>query len=372
MMTTNKKSINLNFKVEKNNHELISKIWKEEILNNWAEYRDFILIKETRELVNKENLDLLRKSIQTNKEQIISLWKLGLPNWLRKKMWKTIIQDKCEICENLYENYVKLIKDEVELNFQNNFHNTFNTRKSITSLLNDNTKATQTDIIKHIEKIAKKYSALNLIENTQKFKKDIFTIIKAFSIHRPDIIYGNYIAYIITIFYLNSQSCYDAFYLFCNVIIPSYLFKFIIKDEMFIESFSDFFKTIFQENLPKLNDLFKKYDIDIKIFFHKWIEYLFVKTFQYNIVLRIWDNFFLKGEIFVFEVALAILAILENELLQKTKSEEITDLLKVFPVKHTEHELFETIEKFNITNQYTDFFDSGVLGSEKGELLKDL
>ena len=69
-MTTKKKGKNLNFKVETNNQELISKIWKDDILNNWEEYRDFILIKETRELVSKENLDLLSKSIQTNKEQI--------------------------------------------------------------------------------------------------------------------------------------------------------------------------------------------------------------------------------------------------------------------------------------------------------------
>ena len=110
----------------------------------------------------------------------------------------------------------------------------------------------------------------------------------------------------------------------------------------------------------------------LNFFFHKWIEYLFVKTFQYNIVLRIWDNFFLKGEIFVFEVALAIFTILEKELLEKTKSEDIIDLLKVFPVKHTEHELFDTIERINITHQYTEFFDSGDLGREKGELLKDL
>ena len=371
MLSTKNKSKNLNFKVETNNYQIISKIWKDEILNNWADYRKFILIKETRELVNKEKLDLLSKSIQTNKGQIIYLWKLGLPNWLRKKMWKTIIQDKCEICENLYNNYVKLMKDELDLKFQN-FHNTFNPRKSITSLLNENTKATQNDIIKHIDKIIKKFSVLNLIENNNTFKKDIYTIIKAFTLHRPDIIYTNHIAYIITIFYLNSQSCYDAFYCFCNFIIPSYLFKFIIKDEMFIESFSDFFKTIFQENLPKLKDLFKKYDIDVKFFFHKWIEYLFVKTFQYNIVLRIWDNFFLKGEIFVFEVALAIFTILEKELLEKTKSEDIIDLLKVFPVKHTEHELFDTIERINITHQYTEFFDSGDLGREKGELLKDL
>jgi hypothetical protein len=371
MLSTKNKSKNLNFKVETNNYDIISKIWKDEILNNWADYRKFILIKETRELVNKEKLDLLSKSIQTNKGQIIYLWKLGLPNWLRKKMWKTIIKDKCEICENLYDNYVKLMKDEVELNFQN-FNKTFNPRKSITALLNDNSKATQNDILKHINKIIKKYSDLNLIEDNKKFKKDIFTIIKAFSLHRPDIIYSNHIAYVITIFYLNSQSCYDTFYSFCNVVIPSFLFKFIIKDEIFIESFSDFFKTIFKENFPKLNDLFIKYDIEIKLFFHKWIKYLFVKTFQYHIVLRIWDNFFLKGEIFVFEVSLAILAILEKELLEKTKSEEINELLKVFPVKYTENELFEAIDKINITNQYTEFFDTGDLGREKGELLKDL
>ena len=117
----NKKQNYSHLKVENNNKDLISRIWNEKILNNWSEFREFILIKETREIINKDNLDLLSKSIQTNKEQIISLWKLGLPNWLRKAMWKTIIQDKCEICDNLYNNYLKRMEGEYESNFQN-FH----------------------------------------------------------------------------------------------------------------------------------------------------------------------------------------------------------------------------------------------------------
>ena len=140
----------------------------------------------------------------------------------------------------------------------------------------------------------------------------------------------------------------------------------------YIHNFSDFFHQILKKNSPDLNNYFKEIGFNIDYIFHKWIENLFVKTFQYDIVLRIWDNFFLKGEIFVFEVSLAILAILEKELLEKTKSEEINELLKVFPVKYTENELFEAIDKINITNQYTEFFDTGDLGREKGELLKDL
>ena len=366
----NKKQNYSHLKVENNNKDLISRIWNEKILNNWSEFREFILIKETREIINKDNLDLLSKSIQTNKEQIISLWKLGLPNWLRKAMWKTIIQDKCEICDNLYNNYLKRMEGEYESNFQN-FHSiTFTQRKSISSIYSYNTKVTQNDIIKHIDKLIKKYS--NLIHDEEKFKKDIFTLIRCFCLHRPDIIYCHQIAYIATIFYLNSQNTYNAFYSFCNVVIPSYLFKFIIKDEIYIHNFSDFFHQILKKNSPDLNNYFKEIGVNIDYIFHKWIENLFVKTFQYDIVLRIWDNFFLKGEIFVFEVSLAILKILEEEILQLKKSEEIIDLLKIFPVKYNEDSLFDTIDKISISNEYTEYFDSGDLGNEKGELLRDL
>lgn len=39
------------------------------------------------------------------------------------------------------------------------------------------------------------------------------------------------------------------------------------------------------------------------------------RTFEYETVLRIWDNYLLKGNIFVFEVAVAIVKIQEKELL---------------------------------------------------------
>ena len=69
---------------------------------------------------------------------------------------------------------------------------------------------------------------------------------------------------------------------------------------------------------------------------------------------------------------MAILKILEEEILQLKKSEEIIDLLKIFPVKYNEDSLFDTIDKISISNEYTEYFDSGDLGNEKGELLRDL
>ena len=56
-------------------------------------------------------------------------------------------------------------------------------------------------------------------------------------------------------------------------------------------------------------------DISLSLYFFYWIEYLFIKTFPYHMILRLWDIFFVRGEVFLYEIALGIIKIQEKDIL---------------------------------------------------------
>ena len=57
-----------------------------------------------------------------------------------------------------------------------------------------------------------------------------------------------------------------------------------------------FFEFLIEKYLPLIHMHFKELQFNANIFFYKWIEFLFLKTFNYKLCLRILDNFLIKGQ----------------------------------------------------------------------------
>lgn len=331
--------------------ENISSIWQEIIIKNWAEYRDYLLIKTKRKnffsTKNIVDFDSLDKPLKIKKEQVLYLWTLGLPSWLRPKMWQIIIDNQLDISENLCNGFISqnLNEENEELN-----------------------KDINQKFVKHIKKIKNVFEFAN---NNINFDDYIQKILIAFCLYRPDIMYCKPLAYIASIFIFNSENYYNAFVLMCNFVIPNCLFRFILEDENLGIRYITFFSKLFKSRLPKLYEHFSKFGVEEKLYFYKWAKYLFALTFPYETLLRIWDCFLLKGDIFIFEVAISILTVLEKDLINSSFNEIFSKLL-VFPVEYIESELFDTIEKLDISKEYKEEFEEYEIGREKGELLKDV
>jgi hypothetical protein len=56
-------------------------------------------------------------------------------------------------------------------------------------------------------------------------------------------------------------------------------------------------------------------DISLSLYFFYWIEYIYLKTFPYHMILRLWDIFLVRGEVFLYEIALCIIRIQERDIL---------------------------------------------------------
>lgn len=85
----------------------------------------------------------------------------------------------------------------------------------------------------------------------------------------------------------------------------------------------------------------------------------------------IFDNFIIKGKIFIFQVALAILMIKQKDLINYDVNKLIMTLKKN-QLDIEENVLFSEIEKLDIREEYNDYFEIYNLGKEKIELLQDL
>ena len=343
----------------------VSNIWQNEFLPNWILYRKYIMKKKNKNIENNLNLE----SNNNRKEKILKIWSLGLPFWLRANMWKLVIVNELNITEVLFQGYFHLVMNEKKI---------YNINKNNTSMncsidiVDENHNIIQV-ISKDCSKIIKRIDNI-LIEVPDKnnFKDEVYNIVRCFCLYRPDVIYSKNISELATFFFINcDMNEYDTFVMLCNFIITNYFFKHIQNDTSFMKNQLKFFEKLIEKYLPSIHLHFKELQFNTNIFFYKWIEYLFLKTFNYKICLRIFDNFIIKGQIFVFEISIATLYILRKEILNSDES-GLVYLLKKNIINVNEDALFEYINTLNIRKEYEEYYDIDILGSEKGELLQEL
>ena len=115
--------------------------------------------------------------------------------------------------------------------------------------------------------------------------------------------------------YLNSDDNYETFRILCNFIIQSYLFNFIQNDISVIKNYYEFFEKLIKKYVPLFYNYMQTLNISLFSVFWRWTKNLFLKIFDYELSLIVFDNFIIKGKIFIFQVALSILIIYQKELI---------------------------------------------------------
>ena len=369
-------------KIKLNKNE-ISDIWQKEIIPNWSTYRKYLHDKNKenyftrkrkankKKMDNKKEYDENIEILQENNEEILYLWTLGLPPWLRKYLWNIVIGNELEITELLFQGYIKTIFREYlnNPNIKASFINNNISKSNLTS--NENKINLIKDINRDIELYYQKNENIIKSEKKTNFKEDVYVIVKSFCFFRLDVLYVRGITELASFIYLNTDNYYIAFRILCNLIIPSYLFDFLQNNIEKIKNYCQFFDLLILKYMPLLYNYFQSIKFNIGIIFYKWARNLFLRAFDYNTCLLIFDNFIIKGKIFIFQVALAILMIKQKEILNSDCGSIIL-FLKKNTLNIDEDTLFSEIEKFDIREEYKDFFDNYSLGKEKIELFQDL
>ena len=118
------------------------------------------------------------------------------------------------------------------------------------------------------------------------------------------------------------------------------------------------FHYLFEQAMPELHAHFD--GIPDLLWINKWFQTCFLYSFPLGLCIRIWDNVLADGTKFFFKVALAILRLVESELIGLEMT-EINEFFKSFIDGNTSYKLLPDYEKiiseahkFKITDAQID------------------
>lgn len=142
-------------------------------------------------------------------------------------------------------------------------------------------------------------------------------ILSKFATKHPDIEYCqgmNFVAGFLLL--ISGGNEIESFYmleLFCN----KYSMRgFYIENMPELKKCIFVFNCLFKKFLPKLFKHFEDTEVPSDLWISKWIMTLFTMTLSFETIVRVWDLLIIKGPKIVYQVALALLFYLSDELLE--------------------------------------------------------
>ena len=320
-------------------------------------------------LSNKVVYNFLRnihsKKISKEKEldynEFFTIYYLGLPNHIRNKIWQILIGNPCAIFINAYD----LAKKQVptinfsELDLNNPTNKNYCQDYMSNKIINEIIKSKDLFIT---DENNKNEDGTLIIES-------VYNIARGFFIFRPDIPYNKSI---ISIIFLFKNIFEKDEKVFCNLInvICSNEIKIFIGDEIEIKNYCSFFNYLLGKYLGKIEKHFSKFEITPQLYIIPWFEEYFTRTLNIKTASHLFDLFLISGEVILFQTSLAILKVLEEQLISLTIN-EVFKVLQRLPENVPEIDLFENIKKFSsIKKEFFDWKLQNELGAQKSELFE--
>lgn len=130
----------------------------------------------------------------------------------------------------------------------------------------------------------------------------------------------------------------------CESILPldyySHMIEVLVDQKVFAH--------ILNEEKPILFEHLRSLGLDVALVLFQWFICLFASQFNQEVTEAIWDLLFLEGTVTIFRAAIAILDIMEEEILGNTEFMDIYPLLnsKPFEIVNSPSVLFKNMKKF--------------------------
>ena len=355
----------------------LDELWKDFILPKWNIYGNYILIKlkkrnkiqVEKETNNpKKNIDTILKDTENNKNleysDFFEFFYLGLPTFCRGTIWKILIGNTCYITETLYENYLSQVEPQNFNTFDIKYHEDINT------IFNQEFNINQmiSDIIKAKDFFLSELINLNI--DQEQIMNESYNILRIFFLIRNDLVYKKSIVPLIFVFLMVEENEYESFCNLYNLICNSDIIRLYIGDEDYINKNVAFFRDLVKKYLPKIHEHFSNLEIEHELYFIPWFSEIFSSSMSYKLLLRVLDLYLINGEYILFQVALTILAVQEDDLLDLAIS-EIFKILKKLSSKYKEDFFLEKMKSFDcVKEEYNKWKNENELGTQKLQLFK--
>ena len=257
---------------------------------------------------------LEQSNIFDDDQTLDSIWKKGIPNRFRETLWPFTIQNKLEISKVLY----KISLDE---------------GLKVLDQLKTDTKVknlTQLQLSKIKLDAEQAYFTIGHSSGglyTFTFDQ-LFNVVIAFVVYRPDIGYKRGMAYLVGMFMLYMPEA-QTFRVFTNFVHQHYFLTLFSGQHDILKLRIDLFNNFFRYELPDLYYHFETLDLTSDMFLIDYMLTLFSKSLSNQTVARIIDNFILQSETYVIMTTLAILTYFQAKFLKQSHHQIIKTLLNL-------------------------------------------
>ena len=184
-------------------------------------------------------------------------------------------------------------------------------------------------------------------------QEDLYRILKAFSVIKPDIGYCQGQAPLASVL-LMQMPAEDAFWCLlqiCDHYVPGYFSPGLEAIQLHGQMLSSFVKKFH----PQIYKLFKKQSIDPVLYMTEWFMCFFSRTLSWPCVLRVWDMFFCEGIVVIFKVALILISSVlgrHEDRVKCVSAYETLFALKNIPSKYlTEEFLIERVINMDLSEK---------------------
>jgi len=287
------------FKRQHSKVEKAEDIWNEEILPNF---------------------DKLKRTTRT-----VQLWMNGIPTSVRGAVWLKAIDNKLNITPELFRECVEKAKQVRKNSTSPDDHSAF--------------RLIEVDLPRTL-------ASTGLFQKGGPYYDQLMTVLETYATFRPEIGYVQGMSYLAAVLLLYNDT-YSTFVCFANVInthFYSSLFKMEVKQILVHMRIYDL---LFRYNLPELYTQFQQMTISAEQYLLDWFLTMFGKSLPVPIVSRVWDCYFLHGEIFLYRCALGIL-LAHRKYLRDSDFEQCVSSLRKLAEDMDEVLLFKCIKEIRV------------------------
>ena len=240
----------------------------------------------------------------------------GVPNHFRGRFWIKLIKNKLNITKEDFQTNLQLYESN-----NNNIKN---------------------------DKYILPFSYLGIFKENNPLANDLYQVLNAFTMSQNNIPYTENISYLLGVLLINMDR-YPAYQCLKNIINNKNRLIYYEKkeeknnnyiydnnetpsgdkvpNEMHLNLRRVIFKQLLFFNLPELCSHLELLNILPENYFDEWSATIFSKSFNIDIVMKIWDLYIILGERIIFNAGILLLKELEEDLYNCDEKEEALDIL---------------------------------------------
>ena len=284
------------------------------------------------------------EEFKTKKRELLkSRTRKGIPDSIRGYVWQVFAEKEKYYIPNLYKDLEsKPIKESLEITIMKDLDRTFPL----------------------CQFFREKYG------NGQ---RKLYKVLSAYSKYNTDVGYVQGMGFLTAIFlyYMDEES---SFFMLHS------LMKKYKMEGTFLNDFPDLRKKFFiflnlqKKYIPKIYNILQRDKVVPTMYVSTWFISLFSRSLEFQIVLRIFDCFFLEGFKVIYRISLALLKLKENQFCKSRKGSSLPLLQKV-TTNINEEELFKIAFGFNISRNYIEKLEAEyekVKNDEKNQYIAQL